>query len=591
MVGEKGGCGSRAERIGLGGTETQRVQRIPLDDPTDRPPRKGRQTGAREERRQRLERRDRLLRRLGREARREEEPLGDAEVQCRPEEAVGVERTAGESGEVGEDPRMLRHHRERLVDEGPAEPGEDQRQVRDAPQWLFPEFRPIEGQSGRRREGSGSAQTAGDEDGHPPFAAGLPKPHRGAVRGGQVLQGRAHRDGDATRFEGEIQLLRPVGQERIQTDRTQKPFRVPPHHLHHEIGADLRAEVSGAEPQDEGPIDAAATRDESLFVAVTAILVRGSADRIAELTRRTPDSRLDVADHRRSMLPEPPSLYSPPMSRSGSEPVPTSDSAAGGAGDTAAWSTELLASDPHARQDKAERVRAMFASIARRYDINNRLHSFGLDQRWRRRAVALAAIDPTSDVVDVACGTGDLSEAFAAAGARSVIGIDYTPQMLEVAREKAKRRGGTAAAVEYREGDATRLDLPDASCDVVSIAFGIRNVAAPRAAMAEFHRILRPGGRLVILEFSEPENRLIRAGHRLYTRHVMPRTAALVAGDRAGAYRYLPRSVETFLGAGELAEAARDAGFADVRSVPLTCGVCTITVGRKQSDGPVGPGG
>jgi demethylmenaquinone methyltransferase/2-methoxy-6-polyprenyl-1,4-benzoquinol methylase len=246
-----------------------------------------------------------------------------------------------------------------------------------------------------------------------------------------------------------------------------------------------------------------------------------------------------------------------------------------------AWSPELLAQDPHQQADKAARVQAMFGAIARRYDLNNRLHSFGLDQRWRRRAVQLAQVDPTTDVVDVACGTGDLSEAFLAGGSRSVIGIDYTPAMLAIAREKGSRATGDARRVDYRQGDAMQLELPDASADVVSIAFGIRNVARPEKAIAEFWRILRPGGRVVILEFSEPRNGILRAANRIYTHRIMPLSATLIARDRSGAYRYLPKSVETFLTPAGLAELLGRAGFSGLVHHPLTFGVCTITVGRK----------
>ncbi len=248
-------------------------------------------------------------------------------------------------------------------------------------------------------------------------------------------------------------------------------------------------------------------------------------------------------------------------------------------GTEGAWTDDLLAENPHARSDKADRVQAMFAAIAHRYDLNNRLHSFGLDQRWRKRAVRLAKVGPTSDVVDIACGTGDLTEAFADAGVRSVLGIDYTPQMLDIARVKSSRRTRSGAPQPvYRTGDATRLDLPDASADVVSIAFGIRNVSDPLQAAREFRRVLRPGGRLVVLEFSEPRNPLIRFGNAIYCRHIMPWTATLIARDRSGAYRYLPRSVQTFHTPETLAALVREAGFRSVEQVPLTCGVCTVTV-------------
>ena len=245
-----------------------------------------------------------------------------------------------------------------------------------------------------------------------------------------------------------------------------------------------------------------------------------------------------------------------------------------------AWSDQALARDPHRDPEKAARVQAMFSAIARRYDLNNRVHSFGQDQRWRRRAVELAGELRGRTVLDVACGTGDLSEAFARAGAAAVIGVDFTPAMLDLARAKAasRRRPAGAAAPEYRHGDATALDIPDRSVDVVSIAFGLRNVDRPDAAIAEFHRVLRPGGVLVILEFDEPSNPVIRAGSGLYTRIIMPVTATLLARDRSGAYKYLPRSVATFLDRAALARRLESAGFRDVRQVPLSLGICVVTV-------------
>jgi len=244
----------------------------------------------------------------------------------------------------------------------------------------------------------------------------------------------------------------------------------------------------------------------------------------------------------------------------------------------------------------------MFASIAGAYDLNNRVHSFGLDQRWRRAAVRMAEVRPGDAVIDVACGTGDLTELFATSGAGSVIGIDFTAPMLDIARVKSASVktvksssnlrsssevvSGTATSrptrvcPEYREGDAMALDLPDACADVVSIAFGLRNVSEPTKALAEFRRILRPGGRLVVLEFDEPRNGLIRTMNRLYTHRIMPWTASLLARDRSGAYRYLPRSVETFLDRDRLRSAVLEAGFASVDQKELTFGTCVLTCGR-----------
>ena len=182
-----------------------------------------------------------------------------------------------------------------------------------------------------------------------------------------------------------------------------------------------------------------------------------------------------------------------------------------------AWSPALL-TDPHAVADKRRRVRDMFAAIAGSYDRNNRLHSFGRDQAWRRAAVRMADLKPGDAVVDVACGTGDLTLAFADAQRKlgstaGVLGVDFTFEMLPLAAGKS-----TAARVGYVNGDAQQLPLPDACCDVVSIAFGIRNVQNVDAALAEFRRVLRPGGRLIVLEFSEPTNPVLRTLNDFYLR-------------------------------------------------------------------------
>ncbi len=147
----------------------------------------------------------------------------------------------------------------------------------------------------------------------------------------------------------------------------------------------------------------------------------------------------------------------------------------------------------------------MFAAIAGAYDLNNRLHSLWQDQAWRRFAVRQANVRPGERVLDVACGTGDLTQAFARSPAAGVIGMDFTPEMLDVARVKQQRLSEvTAAKIVYAQGDAQRLPYAAQSFDVVSIAFGIRNVESPALALAEFRRVLRPCGRLIILEFDRP---------------------------------------------------------------------------------------
>jgi demethylmenaquinone methyltransferase/2-methoxy-6-polyprenyl-1,4-benzoquinol methylase len=246
-----------------------------------------------------------------------------------------------------------------------------------------------------------------------------------------------------------------------------------------------------------------------------------------------------------------------------------------------AWTDELL-HDPHAAADKRSRVQRMFAAIADSYDLNNRLHSLGRDQAWRRKAVRLATLKPDDVVVDVACGTGDLTLAFADALLRArsaplrpgqVVGIDYTFQMLPPAVAKSRERAAMPG-IAYLNGDATALPLPDACCDVVSIAFGIRNVQEPERALLEFRRVLRPGGRVIVLEFSEPTFAPLRVLNRFYTHHVMPRTATWISGDRSGAYRYLPKSIGTFWSRDKMTDMLHAAGFDDVSQHPMTFGVC-----------------
>ena len=224
----------------------------------------------------------------------------------------------------------------------------------------------------------------------------------------------------------------------------------------------------------------------------------------------------------------------------------------------------------------------MFAAIADSYDLNNRLHSLGRDQAWRRAAVRMADVKPDDHVLDVACGTGDLTEAFAHAGPAAVVGVDFTPPMLDLARRKAQRLNLPTGTTKprYEQGDATRLRYDDASFDIVSIAFGIRNVDEPPKALAEFRRVLRPGGRLVILEFSEPRFEPLRSLSRLYTNHIMPRTASWIARDRSGAYRYLPKSVDSFHRPEELTRLLHEAGFSDVANRPLTFGICMAYLAR-----------
>ena len=271
-----------------------------------------------------------------------------------------------------------------------------------------------------------------------------------------------------------------------------------------------------------------------------------------------------------------------------------------------AWTEADLSENPHENADKATRVRRMFSAIAPSYDLNNRVHSLWRDQAWRRSAVKMADLGLDDKVADIACGTGDLTFAFANAlqtlrspgviDPGQVIGIDYTAEMLDVARKKAahrpwKRHSQTPGvrdnparlnqAVHFKQGDAMALDLPEESVDVVSIAFGIRNVADPAKAMAEFYRVLKPGGRLIVLEFSLPRNPVLLAGYNFYFKHVMPRTATLISGDKSGAYKYLPKSVNTFIDREQMQQLMQEQGLSDIVAKPLTFGIAVCYRGVK----------
>lgn len=232
-------------------------------------------------------------------------------------------------------------------------------------------------------------------------------------------------------------------------------------------------------------------------------------------------------------------------------------------------------------------MRRMFAAIADSYDLNNRVHSLGRDQAWRRMAVRMCDVQPGDVVLDVACGTGDLTLAFADAGPARVLGLDFTHEMMRVGQAKRDHRaarGGSDVPIAFADGDALRLPVADASVDVVSIAFGIRNVADPARACAEFARVLRPGGRLMILEFSLPRLAPLRWAYHLYFHHVLPRTATWIARDRSGAYRYLPQSVETFIDKPAMIDLMTRAGFDDIRTRSLTFGIAIAYRGVKQSE-------
>lgn len=233
----------------------------------------------------------------------------------------------------------------------------------------------------------------------------------------------------------------------------------------------------------------------------------------------------------------------------------------------------------------SKQVHAMFSRIATRYDRANRWMSFGTDQGVRRRAVAMSGIRPGDALLDCAAGTGDLTLLFhdAMNGRGRVVGTDFNADMLSLAEQKSRARG---ADIEWRVADSQDLDFEDESFDVVSIAYGIRNVDDPHRALRSMHRVLKPGGRLVVLEFGQPPL-LLKPFYFIYNRLIIPLIGGLAGGDR-DAYRYLQRTSDSFPYGREFVEMMRANGdFDDIRVKPVALGVNYIYVGTRK--GPVDP--
>lgn len=223
----------------------------------------------------------------------------------------------------------------------------------------------------------------------------------------------------------------------------------------------------------------------------------------------------------------------------------------------------------------------MFDRIAPTYDLLNRLLSLGRDQPWRRRAARLLDDREARRVADLATGTGDLLLVLLERRPHVVkaVGLDLSERMLDVFREKL-RRGGLADRVELVLGDASATPFPDGAFDAVTMAFGIRNTSDTGAALKEIHRILRPGGTSLILEFSLPRSSVIRWAYLKYLRLAVPLIGALVSRDRY-AYRYLNESIERFCRAEDLRALLAQTGFRDILAIPLTFGVASIYRGTK----------
>jgi demethylmenaquinone methyltransferase/2-methoxy-6-polyprenyl-1,4-benzoquinol methylase len=221
----------------------------------------------------------------------------------------------------------------------------------------------------------------------------------------------------------------------------------------------------------------------------------------------------------------------------------------------------------------------MFGRVAHRYDLANHLLSANIDKVWRVRTVSKVRDilrRPDTRVMDLACGTGDLLVALERDAGRALVGSDFCHPMLEGARSKLERLGLRSSLVE---ADGLALPLPDASMDLITIAFGFRNFANYRAGLVEMRRVLRPDGALAILEFTQPPNRVFAAVYNWYARKVLPVIGGAISGAPE-AYKYLPESVRKFPEAEELAELMRECGYGRVEWEYLTFGIVALHVGR-----------
>ena len=231
------------------------------------------------------------------------------------------------------------------------------------------------------------------------------------------------------------------------------------------------------------------------------------------------------------------------------------------------------------------RIAGMFDAIAPRYDLLNGVLSGGLDRYWRQRAIRSLGFTGAETLLDVCTGTGDvaIAAARAARGARRVLGVDFAGAMLMRALDKTHARQ-LDRRVRVVRGDAMHLPVPDNTVDGVTIAFGIRNVAVPETACAELLRVLRPGGRVAILEFGLPVVPAVRPVYLWYFRHVLPRIGRVVSRHDA-AYSYLPASVGAFPWGEAFADILRRQGFNNVQARPLTFGVVYLYTGEKRKSG------
>jgi len=225
----------------------------------------------------------------------------------------------------------------------------------------------------------------------------------------------------------------------------------------------------------------------------------------------------------------------------------------------------------------------MFDAIAPRYDFLNHLLSFGIDRSWRRKAVDLLSSENPERILDVATGTGDLAIEALHLKPQKVVGVDIAEKMLSYARQKVARTG-QADRVVFTRGDAERLPFSDNQFHAALVGFGVRNFQDLNRGLTEIRRVLCPGGRLVVLEFSQPSKFPVKQAYTLYSRYVLPLLGRILSGH-TGPYRYLPASIAVFPSGEQFLTHMQNAGYVDVSCRELTFGIVSLYSGRAGSPG------
>lgn len=228
---------------------------------------------------------------------------------------------------------------------------------------------------------------------------------------------------------------------------------------------------------------------------------------------------------------------------------------------------------------KKEQVTKMFDTISKDYDGLNRVISFGIDIKWRKRVVALLKKETPETILDIATGTGDLAIALVQTGAKKIVGLDISPGMLAVGKDKIKHKD-LDSVIEMVVGDCEKMSFPNNSFDAVTVSFGVRNFETLETGLSEILRVLKPKGSLVILETSVPTKTPFKQGYHLYTKHILPIIGKLFSKDNS-AYGYLSESAAVFPHGEIFNNILRKIGFIDVTNKPQTFGVASIYVAKK----------